>query len=428
MKLDDYSPDQMPSTLAQQDALQKGLGRAAMWASSGRLSTELLLEACLHDKRHDKQCEDSRGDWLWRLMDLRGVVEVFREPVFDALAECAFEYDAFQLCEIVSQYAEQGDQRALDLLWEVVERRPIPDTAWVGVGQLLRLSGIDAFKRIVQIRGATLETSDWDWYDDALVDSAVELLGENSIHALLAEPCDSDCKTFSKAWQQRQEMQPSRTTRRSCDSFSIEEVTNAVYSSDPCRWLRSWGRTASDNDLLTVLSMLRRTRDPKHKVKLLQAFAVRPLPAFDPYMVALCSDESYEVRQHAFRALANNKHVAIHNFAIEQIYKGDSDLVMQLFVNNFREGDEKQILDAIQLADTPNDRHWLLMNIIKVLDANPESDSSQLALVAYFYTPCEICRRGAIELLLGDDAAPSWLVEEVREDSSEESRQLVYPV
>jgi hypothetical protein len=65
------------------------------------------------------------------------------------------------------------------------------------------------------------------------------------------------------------------------------------------------------------------------------------------------------------------------------------------------------------------------MDVIKVLEKNPEADCSRLGVVGYALTPCENCRFGAAQRLLKQRVAPAWLTEECRYDSGEDCRELV---
>jgi hypothetical protein len=67
LEFHDFSPPINPTLDQQSDGLKKGLGRALKWATRGVLSTGALLEACLHDQRFDRQDEDNRGEWLWKI-------------------------------------------------------------------------------------------------------------------------------------------------------------------------------------------------------------------------------------------------------------------------------------------------------------------------------------------------------------------------
>jgi hypothetical protein len=85
MHFADFSPPATPSLDQQRDALKKGLGRAMQWAMRRVLDDEPLLAACLQDGRHDTQIEDTRGDWLWKLVQPVNAVGRFRVPILHAL-------------------------------------------------------------------------------------------------------------------------------------------------------------------------------------------------------------------------------------------------------------------------------------------------------------------------------------------------------
>jgi hypothetical protein len=63
-----------------------------------------------------------------------------------------------------------------------------------------------------------------------------------------------------------------------------------------------------------------------------------------------------------------------------------------------------------------------------LLEVNEEADRSELGLVAYFETPCEVCRRRAVELLVNSDAEPEWMLAECASDSSSECRKFIKQV
>ena len=72
-------PNELPNSLDLAEAIQKGLGRALLWAKKGLWSDKaILLNACLHDLRYDRQCEEARGPWLWQMMEAVGVADEFR--------------------------------------------------------------------------------------------------------------------------------------------------------------------------------------------------------------------------------------------------------------------------------------------------------------------------------------------------------------
>ena len=201
MKFADLSPPLSPTLDQQRDALRKGHGRATQWAKAGCLTDEPLLEACLHDKRYDMQCEDNRGEWLWGILRSAGAIERFREEIVKSLRHASTERDAGQLSDLAFRYAKAGDDEFKTQLYEFVERKPVPDCPWIGEGQLLELDGEEAFRFIVRIRGKLLEGREWDWDNSAIVDRAIEKFGEQRVSSLLDDSADSAISRFATAWR-----------------------------------------------------------------------------------------------------------------------------------------------------------------------------------------------------------------------------------
>jgi len=124
--------------------------------------------------------------------------------------------------------------------------------------------------------------------------------------------------------------------------------------------------------------------------------------------------------------LEQNTHPLIREFALVELSAGLKDgSAVGLFVNNYRLGDEERILGAMEVSADVCDLHWLLMDITKVLEKNPEADCSRLGVIAYALTPCENCRYSAARLLHQRQVTPRWLQQECRYDSAKECRELM---
>src|SRR4051794_28368128 len=106
----DHSPQQSPSPEQQRDALQKGLGRAMLWAMARRLDDGPLLEACLRDLRFDVEVEGPGGFWRWRMIRAVVAADRFGVPILHALYELSAERSAAHLCDPARRYAETGDE------------------------------------------------------------------------------------------------------------------------------------------------------------------------------------------------------------------------------------------------------------------------------------------------------------------------------
>lgn len=430
MRFVDPSPPSSPSLDEQIDALRKGLGRAMQWALGGKLDEGPLFQACLHDQRHDMQVEQPRGSWLWQLVKAAGGEDRLRAPLLEELRRLPDERSVDQLCELAYFYAALGDDDFRRRLYEIVEQHPGPDAARLGEEEILTLDGADAFVFTAGVRGRRLESRDWDWEDDSLIHDAVEQLGQDQVSHLLKNADDISVRRFYETWLNRKKAkadgQPKRSRKQEMQAIGVDDIIAEAESERPAvGWFRGWGMHASDDDLNAVSKALWSANRPKVITNYLRVFSNRAMPTFDARMIEFCNHSDEQVRLWAFNALQMNTHPLVREFAVTNIQHGLRDRFFPgLFIRNYAAGDEALILEKLELPDEVNERHWLLMDVIKVLENNKKADPSQLALVVYAHTPCENCRCDAVRILQTHDSVPGWLPAECRYDSSEECRNI----
>ncbi len=431
MRLPHFAPPRSPSLDQQRDALRKGLGRAMQWANTRRLDDNPLLEACLQDLRFDLQIEDTRGEWLWRMIRAVGAVGRFRVPVLHALYELSDERSAAQLCDLAGCYAESGDEAFRKRLYEIVEQKPIADSRWLGEEEILRIDGEEAFLFAARVRAEGLAALGWESDDEYLVDQAIKRFGDERVNGLLDNTTDEAIACFRTGWRRQKEAaagpNESVSRRETVVAITVDDILLAAQSGNQCfSFFRRWGMHADPADLELILGHLQAAREPTVIARLLQVFSNRAAPRFDERLVQLGRHEDAEVRRRAVSALEKIEHPLVREFALAELETGvRGTSVVGLFVRNYRVGDERRILESVEIPDGDCELHWFLMDAIKVLDANPEADCSQLGVIAYASTLCELCRFSAARLLIGRHVAPAWLAEECRFDSNEQCRELV---
>ncbi|HAW30318.1 MAG TPA: hypothetical protein DCY03_19710 [Planctomycetaceae bacterium] len=438
MKYSDVSPPTVPTPAEQRDALAKGLGRARLWAEQGMLTEAPLKEACLQDLRYDRMCEDLRGDWLWEIINATCFRNAIRVPLLHALHDLSDPENARQLCKLAQHYAASGDAVFRDLLYQIVTQKPLAaaDYDFLGESELLALEGERGFLCAAKSRGAQLEQIDWDWPEESLLREAGNLIGDTRIHELLSSTSDPDLNRFFESWQQqlrekaerKQEKQRHRKKQQAqqTEETSVETVLEAARGETHCSWFRSWGMQADPGELNKVLQTLKSSKEPAVLLNLIKVFANRALPEFDSRLIELCQHPDPELQRRAWVALANNSHPEIREFANRQLNENQPACLFSLFIRNYQAGDEHRILAALTLPDDVWECHSVLGDLVEVLKENPTADRSRLAMVIYRFTPCEICRYKAVQLLQEQSAIPAWLAEECRFDSYADTRSLTF--
>jgi hypothetical protein len=432
VKIADYSPVTSPSLDRQRDALQKGLGRAIQWAMAGQLDEALLLDACLHDLRYDGQCEESRGTWLWQIIQVLHAEARFRSAILAAMQSFTEVRTAQQLCELAFHYASAGDEAFRSRLYQIVEVRPFDDIPWLVEWPILQLDGEQGFLFAARIRGQQLEKREWEWDDQYLLDQAIERFGEGRVDELLRATTDGTLARYRDIVLQKKSESKERTSPRQDHAermrqIPVSEIISSVeLLSGSQQPLRGWGIWANENDLETVFQHLLSSSEPRMIVNYLKVFSRRNFPRIVPELVSLSQHSDAEVRRLAFNALKNNSHPLVRELAELELKKGSPcDLALGLFIKNYQQGDEQRILESIELPGDEIQLHWLLMDAAKILKENPQADCSKLGMVVYALTPCGNCRGSAAQLLHDRRVAPSWLIEECRFDSEADTRKLV---
>lgn len=421
----DFSPPASPSLDEQRDALQKGLGRAVQWARAGLLADDALLDACLIEQRYDTWVEDSRTEWLWQMIEMLGAQDRFRVPLLHALHDLAEERSAYQLCELGCRYAQTGDDAFRTRLYQIVESRPFADAPLLGDAELLRLDGCRALTFVARVRGDELSQREWDWHDGSFINEAIDLLGEGEVRNALDKAHEAGVLRFRERWAQeasQPQQQQVPTREQQMRSLSANDILAEARKARPSlATFRGWGIHAADSDLKPIVARLWKATESTEIVSLLRVLAKRALPSFDPRLIELCRHSDANVRHWAFNALENNSDPAIREFAFGLLQDADR-YAIGLLVNNFERGDERTILEQLQVPSDPFEVHSILFDLVKLLESNDDADASRLGVIAYAITPCETCRLCAARHLRKQRAAPDWLIAECRFDCVEDCR------
>lgn len=426
-------PPEAPSALDCRDAVRYGLGRALLWAEKGVwCGKDTLLEACLTDFRYDRQTEDNRGPWLWRFMQALNVVDEFRSPILDALQKVNDGLAAEQLCQFCVYYARQGDQRFRRQLRRIVAEKPSSDCPWLGEAELIELDGEPGFRFVAEVRGAQLLHKEWDYDDRATINAAIEQLGEPSVLAVLqnASASSKEIDCFRDKWLASVEKErgaPKQSHASRMREYTIDDVIQVAEGTrrQPAL-LRGWGMYACDRDLESIVERLLACREPEWIANYLRVFSNRAMPRFDERILGLLDHENEKVRDWAFDAVGQNEHPAVREWAIKRLALRINDPgYFQLFLKNYEPGDEDLFVETLRIPEDADQRHGLLMDVVKVLEQNPSALCQPLALLAYRLTPCGPCRFHSVKLLIERTAPPSWLVAECGYDAVSDIRELV---
>ena len=141
------------------DAFSKGLGRAMMHVKRYGLDgiADILLDACIHNKVYDTQCEENRAKWLFEMFKDSKEYVSFRNVLLKALESEEKGADLYLLCDLVKEIAKSGDTQAKKILKKcVLNFSQSPDKDGLGAEDLVEIYGDSAVLELSRIYGKRL--------------------------------------------------------------------------------------------------------------------------------------------------------------------------------------------------------------------------------------------------------------------------------
>jgi len=227
--------------------------------------------------------------------------------------------------------------------------------------------------------------------------------------------------------EQRQE----QTRERNRKEYPLEKMlgdASAGVGEFPARYMR-FGKYARSEDLREVMQRLVAETDEKILTRLLWVFRRAELPDLHPRIWALAESENDGIREAAIEALAQSRDPRVGDcgrakLRLPDFSENDSE-VLDLFIRNYRPGDEVLIMSAInRLSPNDDNAHDLGYSILKIYEENDSPVLSELLTWVYETTPCTICRRDAVECMANSGCISPETAAECLHDAEEDTQKI----
>jgi hypothetical protein len=426
--------------------LRHGRGSAMQYVQQHGLSEVVddVLAACLRNQAYDPQCEDGRAPWLFRMFRDTPEYPRFAAAICAALAtEQESCHDLSQLIRLVSVMAQAGDQVAADALRARFSPQVIQpdDEAWSDADALVALDGVPAALALARHMGPLLAEYDWrlpslDTLCDGLpildeAESALRRLAvkDEDLRRYLAFT-DAERQRFRLQQEVSQEQRQQARHARACQELTLQAILAAASRMEgefPGRYMR-FGRCATLEELHSVLQCLETELRDEVCLRLLWVFRRTPLPALTTKVWACARSAPGQLRDAALTALGQTRHADIGCFAREalrggHLAEGDAAL-LELFVSNYAAGDAALIHAALPSACANDDTlHAMGSSLLHLCEENPGTEIAPLLMWICEQTPCTICRRSAVKIMVDHNCLSVSMAEECSEDADEDTRE-----
>ncbi|HEX9202120.1 MAG TPA: hypothetical protein VF865_21360 [Acidobacteriaceae bacterium] len=413
-------------------ALRLGLGRAILYAAEGDTTPfrDVILDACLHCYAIDPQCEGTRADYMFDLIDLLPDKDSYIDATLKSLADSADDWDTRQRFRLAARWAMQGNDEAKRAMYAAYRLGPEAAES-VGI-EFLHLDGLQGLLFVTEQIGrlliANTRNVDLGW----LMSVSTDLFGQQVISETLREAGAQN--QFIKAYRKAVEA-PHSSSKPQDDSWincatygQIRERLSKGTSTGFGHQLGRWGEKASDDDFQRAAYALESSTDEQIQIGHLRIFSKRAFPLDVGILFRLAESGRNRQLYAALKALAQITNPAVRNFAFESIRLSlpARSYAIKLLSKNYKAGDHATALKWFDDEHKQETLHSWGMDLLDFWNHHPEDASRvRMLLEVYERGPCSFCRERVIADLIELNSLTENMAAECNWDANDETRELV---
>lgn len=423
-------------------ALRQGRGAAFLhvkeYGDKDKGIKEELLNACLNNLVYDTQLEDRRSSWVAEILDRTGNINEYAGPIYSAL-ETALNHTGQpekrhleHLINIGTSLFDRGFEDFRPLIIDFCKHPTVKEDPLILASNLIDIAAYFGLEL-----AAKLTDSDRvdDWQRFYLYEYCCNFLDDKfEIDKFLEDKAKThqSIAAFYKAVREEEEKrklgEPKPQTAP--ETYSVNQVIESIEADNPLRAKRMYyrfARQASVEELTLLAEKLNEETDEKRLTCYLGIFSNRELPAATNKIINLLFSPNLELRRAARNALTLVKAPAVRRIALALIKdrkQRDKARGITLLENNFELNDLPLLYETLAQLKQPDLLHSATMTAIDI--AKTIDDESMSGLLEWIYgaTPCSLCRRRIIELMLQRNIAPLQILHEAQWDASESIENL----
>lgn len=396
----------------------------------------ILLNACEKFYGYDRQCEESRAQWLFAIIRLTCHESLYEDHILRVIQSTTDHADQTAMVQLLKCFAATGSQRARDAIYSAFDASRASDDS-VGDSEIVDLDGIEGFLYIAEAKGEIFRSDPEAWDTDLLVEMLEQAQGTEKVKNALDERAlqSQNVRAYLDRISEidENEVPPYKPyPQRMLDEFPLPRIlsdAHAMVGNYPGRYAK-FGKYASEDDIQLVYRDLLLEENEEVIVRLLWVFRVRELPEIDEKLLRWVRSENAELSAAAISALSQMSDEVVHAIAVEILSDPSWQRAIQgleLLRRNYQPEDAQLLASALRKVPEsaePYELHYPLLDLISLAEDTKSVELVNAVLWAYENNPCSLCRRLAVVWLHEMNSIPKATMEECLCDAVEDTRLL----
>ncbi len=412
--------------------LRLGLGRVVLFLQQNDSAPhrDIIIRACLDNDVFDYPMNSDRQQYLFDVVFASSEGPSIRRQLIDAMKCIEDVDDGWMLAALVRMFAQTGDQEARDALIESIRRDPSDHP---GLEELVELDGLNGLVRVAEFVGDRGFSDPEHSSNEVLVSRSFDRFGEEQVWNTLesASQTSSQVALFTSLVRERREQwsTSASTQRQEPDDIGFDQLRSLIIGGKATWWfLRSWGKWASDGDVLRAAEELLTIQyeETRYLSRFLMIFGWRAFPLPHQSLVYMATIDNDKVQSAALAALTNVRHPDVRQLGL-QLTMSDEPWVRGRsldLVNTDPQPNDHLLMEAMIVRETDDDAlHWIGMSVRDAAEKTRSREFAGALLKLYERSPCAMCRTSVVNWLIEFDALPNQIALECLFDAAPDTRE-----
>jgi len=383
-----------------------------------------IIKVCLKNYTLDGQSENSRGFYLYEIINQSNQREEIKLAIFKGLNKGEGDtWDLTQLFDLVKFFAQDGDKKAKKIIYNKYLNHPLKDSDWLGEDEILELDGLNGLKFIAEKKGMYLKKNPDEWEDEQILNNFQEDNPTINVWSELKKESkyNLNIKHFLKEIEKNKEL--IHTNIRPTISYInvVAKVLNNQSYHKP-------QRKFTKNDLIALANQLKVEKNTKNIEKLLWIFRSNKYPFNSEFLLHLAQKkanstnrivsysieclqhiESENIRKFVLNKLKTTSRPEYYTIALKSNYKEEDNLLL------------KEIAEKIQNIYRIEN---LAFSYVDIYQSNHTIGCKEPLEVIYNKLTCGIHRYEIVKILKENRVLSEKINNEIKYDSYKETREL----
>lgn len=424
-------------TLSQQfqQSIRNGTGKAILLLKENpNLNVdEHILHACTHNLAYDPQCEESRGEYLFEIINLSHEPQRIIDTVLEQLqSPQSTDWHLDQLVNIaraIAQSKSDSKLAAIKAIFVRYKKNLDPDYENIFSSPLIDIGKLKGLEFVAEIDGKMLSLDDSHCVDDSDIDYFEERFPNSSprkhLETLATE--NTDIKNYLNSIDETLKNRSRNKSKR--HDFSIIQLLCRIDSN--LGFSPFAGKKLSENDIKMVNELVDPEQDDDRLLAYLRLLSNVETALEISNILPALNSQNERSRFCARKILSKTTDTRVRELIDRNTdnipYLRDN---LELYISNFTPSDLPVITTlAKSLSDSDvddYDKHHFIYTMRELIYQNPEHDFSEPLWLLNLVNNCSICRESLLKTHLSNHTLDTHLLEEMKYDCEPDIRNLAY--